>query len=40
MASVSRGDLSYLVADLDSQPTDDVMRAITGAGGVVMARRL
>jgi D-3-phosphoglycerate dehydrogenase len=40
MASVSRGDLSYLVADLDAQPGDDLMRAIGGVGGVLMARRL
>ncbi|HEX5071069.1 MAG TPA: 3-phosphoglycerate dehydrogenase family protein [Vicinamibacterales bacterium] len=40
MANVSRGDVSYLVADLDAQPSDDVMRAIAGASGVLMARRL
>lgn len=40
MANVSRGELSYLVADLDAQPSDAVMTAISGAGGVLMARRL
>jgi len=40
MANVSRGELSYLVADLDAQPGDDVMRAIGGSTGVLMARRL
>jgi len=40
MSSVSRGDLSYLIADLDAQPADDLMSAIGGRPGVLMARRL
>jgi D-3-phosphoglycerate dehydrogenase len=40
MAGVSRGDLSYSVADLDAQPGDDLMRAISAQPGLLMARRL
>jgi len=40
MSSVSRGDLSYLIADLDAQPADDLMSGIGGRPGVLMARRL
>jgi D-3-phosphoglycerate dehydrogenase len=40
MSSVSRGDLSYLIADLNAQPADDLMRAIGGRPGVLMARRI
>jgi len=40
MASVSRGELSYFVADLDAQPGDELMQAIGAQPGVLMARRL
>ncbi len=40
MANVSRGDLTYLVADLSAAPTDAVLRALSAIDGVVMARKV
>jgi hypothetical protein len=38
MANVSRGELAYLVADLNGQATDAVLRDVRSIDGVLMVR--
>jgi D-3-phosphoglycerate dehydrogenase len=40
MANVSKGDLTYLVADLSAAPPDTLVQGLTGLAGVRMARSI
>jgi hypothetical protein len=40
MANLSRGDLAYLVADLDAAPADALVGELAAMDGVLMVRTI